>query len=214
MSLIGDLKWRYATKKYDASKIVSVENIAYIKEAIQLSASSYGLQAYKVLIIEDKAIREKLKPVSWGQTAITDASHLLVFCNYTEIKDETIDNFIQLKADISEKNSADFKGYADFMKLKLNEKSADEIKSWTSKQTYIALSNALNACAEFKIDSTPIEGFEPEAYNEILGLAEKGLNASVVLAIGYRSEEDVNQFAKKVRKPLDQLFEVIQNTIV
>lgn len=209
MSLIGDLKWRYATKKYDASKIVSVENIAYIKEAIQLSASSYGLQAYKVLIIEDKAIREKLKPVSWGQTAITDASNLLVFCNYTEIKDETIENFIQLKADITEKNSADFKGYGYFMKAKLNEKSSNEINNWTSKQTYIALSNALNACAELKIDSTPIEGFEPEAYNEILGLAEKGLNASVVLAIGYRSEEDVNQFDIKVRKPLDELFEVI-----
>lgn len=214
MSLIEDLKWRYATKKYDVSKKISAENLAYIKDVIQLSASSYGLQAYKVLIIEDNAIREKLKPVSWGQTAITDASHLLVFCNYTEIKDETIDNFIQLKADISEKNSDDFKGYADFMKLKLNEKSADEIKSWTSKQTYIALSNALNACAELKIDSTPIEGFEPEAYNEILGLAEKGLNASVVIAIGYRSEDDVNQFAKKVRKPLDQLFEVIQNTFI
>jgi nitroreductase len=214
MSLIGDLKWRYATKKYDASKIVSVENIAYIKEAIQLSASSYGLQAYKVLIIEDKTIREKLKPVSWGQTAITDASHLLVFCNYTEIKDETIENFIQLKAEITEKNCADFKGYGDFMKAKLNEKSSDEINNWTSKQTYIALSNALNACAELKIDSTPIEGFEPEAYNEILGLAEKGLNASVVLAIGYRSEEDVNQLAKKVRKPLDELFEVIPNTFI
>ena len=209
MSLIDDLKWRYATKKYDASKIVAVENIAYIKEAIQLSASSYGLQAYKVLIIEDKTIREKLKPVSWGQSAITDASHLLVFCNYSEIKDETIENFIQLKADISEKNAFDFKGYGDFMKAKLNEKSSDEINNWTSKQTYIALSNALNACAELKIDSTPIEGFEPEAYNKILGLAEKGLNASVVLAIGYRSEEDVNQFTKKVRKPLDQLFEVI-----
>ena len=121
MSLIDDLKWRYATKKYDASKIVSEENLSYIKAAIQLSASSYGLQAYKVLIIEDKAIREKLKPVSWGQSAITDASHLLVFCNYSEIKEETINNFIQLKADISEKNAVDFKGYGDFMKAKLNE---------------------------------------------------------------------------------------------
>ena len=95
------------------------------------------------------------------------------------------------------------------MKSKLKEKSSEEISSWTGKQTYIPLANVLNACAELKIDSTPIEGFEQDKYNEILGLKERGLEASVVVAIGYRSKEDPSQNAKKVRKPLDVLFEEI-----
>ena len=97
MDFIKNLEWRYATKKFDTQKKVSTEDLEKIKEAIQLSASSYGLQLYKVLIIEDQATREKLKPASWGQPQITDASHLLVFCNYAKVSDDQIDEFIELK---------------------------------------------------------------------------------------------------------------------
>ena len=209
MQLIDNLKWRYATKKYDTSKKISSEDLEKIKEAIQLSATSYGLQLFKVLIVEDKAIREKLRPKSWNQPQITDASHLLVFCGYNEVADTDIDAYIDLKSKTQGIPSSDLKDYGDFMKMKMKEKSPKELKSWTSKQTYIALSNALNACAELKLDSTPMEGLEPESYDEILGLKEKGLSTSVVLAIGYRNEEDANQDAKKVRKPLDAIFEKI-----
>jgi nitroreductase len=209
MQLIDNLKWRYATKKYDTSKKISSEDLEKIKEAIQLSATSYGLQLFKVLIVEDKAIREKLRPESWDQPQITDASHLLVFCGYNEVNDTDIDAYIELKSKTQGIPVSDLKDYGDFMKMKMKEKSPEELKSWTSKQTYIALSNALNACAELKLDSTPMEGLEPESYDEILGLKEKGLSTSVVLAIGYRSEEDTNQNAKKVRKPLDTIFEKI-----
>lgn len=209
MQLIENLNWRYATKKYDTSKEVSEENILKIKEAIRLSATSYGLQLFKVLDIKDQEIREKLRPASWGQPQITDASHLFVFCGYADVKNEHIDEYVQLKTNIQDLESNALEGYGNFIKGKMKDLSISDKQAWMAKQSYIALSNALTACAELRIDSTPIEGFEPEAYEKILGLEEKGLKASVVLAIGYRSTEDANQFGKKVRKPLQSLFEEI-----
>ena len=208
MQLLESLKWRYATKKFDPNKKVNPEDLEKIKEAIQLSVSSYGLQLYKVLIIEDAAIREKLKPASWGQSQITDASHLIVFCNYAQVKDENIEDYIQLKADTQGISVDALKGYGDFMKGSIGKMTAIEKSSWTAKQTYFALGNLLTACAELKIDACPMEGFEPNKYNEILQLSEKGLNAAVIAAIGYRSDDDQTQKSKKVRKPLERLFEV------
>lgn len=209
MNYIENLQWRYATKKYDATKKVSDEDINAIKEAIQLAASSYGLQPYEVIEVNNPEVREQLKPVSWGQTQITDASHLFVFCNYPTVEDEHIDAFMKLKAETTGVDVESLQGYGDFMKMKLKEKSAEEISSWTAKQAYIALGNALSATAELKIDSTPIEGFEAADYNQILGLNEQGLNACVVLAVGYRHDEDSYQAVKKVRKPLNELFKSV-----
>lgn len=209
MQLLENLNWRYATKKYDPTKKVSEENINKIKEAIRLSASSYGLQLFKVLDIQSPEIREQLKPASWGQPQITDASHLLVFCGYNDVKDEHIDEYMQLKADTQNFDVSALKGYGDFVKGKMSENSIDQKQAWTAKQTYIALSSALMASAELKIDSTPMEGFEPDQYSEILGLEEKGLKAAVLLAVGYRSDEDETQHGAKVRKSSDALFEII-----
>lgn len=209
MELLNHLQWRYATKKYDPTKKVSDQDIDQIKEAIRLSASSYGLQLFKVLVIEDPALREQLKPASWGQAQITDASHVLVFCGYSEVKDEHIDEYLTLKADTQQLDIDAIKGYGDFIKGKMGEVPVEFQQVWTGKQTYIALGTALAACAELKIDSTPMEGFDPAAYNEILGLNEKGLKADVVLAVGYRSEEDATQHAPKIRKPVEKLFETV-----
>ena len=210
MQLIENLKWRYATKKYDPSKKISADDLSKIKEAIQLSASSYGLQLFKVLDIESPQIREKLKPASWGQSQITDASHLFVFCNYADVSDNDINQYMSLKAETQELDLDSLKGYGDFVKSKLNEKSIEEKQTWTAKQTYIALSSALAACSELRIDSTPIEGFEADTYEELLGLKTKGLKASVVLTIGYRSDEDHSQYGKKVRKSMDSIFDILK----
>ncbi len=210
MQLIKDLKWRYATKKFDATKKVSDENIATLKEAIQLAASSWGLQLYKILDIRNPEIRQQLRPHSWDQSQITDASHLFVFCSHTSVSDQDTDDYIAKKAKLQGVSVEDLKGYADFMKMKINEKSQDEIIPWTEKQTYIALGNALIACAEMKIDSTPMEGFDAGKYNEILGLTDKGLTASVVLAVGYRHSEDSTQDHPKIRKSIDTLFETYE----
>ncbi|WP_417856799.1 NAD(P)H-dependent oxidoreductase [Xanthomarina gelatinilytica] len=209
MELIKNLQWRYATKKFDTSKKVSSNDLQKLKEAVQLSVSSYGLQLYKVLIIENSEIREQLKPVSWDQSQITDASHLFVFCNYTEATPEAIDDFIKHTAEQRNLDLDRLNGYGDFIKAKLEEKSQEEKTSWLKAQTYLALGNLLNACAELKIDACPMEGFEPEAYNKILNLEAQGLNAVVIAPIGYRHEEDHTIGQLKVRKPMEMLFEIV-----
>ncbi len=210
MNLIENLKWRYATKKFDPSRKVSEADLEKIKEAVSLSASSYGLQAYKVLIIEDLELRKKLQPASWGQSQITDASHLVVFCNYTKVNPEVIDGYLKLKATTQGLNFEDLKGYGDFMKSKIGALPEDAVKAWTAKQTYIGLGNLLAASAELKIDTCPMEGFESDQYEEILGLSKKGLSAAVIATIGYRSKEDATKDSKKVRKPVTELFETIK----
>ena len=208
MKLIENLKWRYATKKYDTTKKVSEDDLRQIKEAIRLSPSSYGLQAFKILDIKDKDIREKLKLASYWQPQITEASHLLVFCGYADVNDGHIDEYLNLKADTQGFDVELLKEFRNFMKVFIEgRKSGKQV--WTAKQTYIALSNAIAACAELKIDSTPMEGFEAEKYNEILGLSSKGLKADVLLAIGYRSDEDKTQYDVKIRKPMESLFEIV-----
>lgn len=207
MQLVENLKWRYATKKFDASKKVSQEKIDYLKEAVQLAASSFGLQPYKVLEIKNNTLKLELKPFSRNQSQITDSSHLFVFCNYVKVTDADIEKVMQLKSEIAGLPREKVAEYGKFVKGKVRNKSEAELLDWTARQTYIALANAMNACAELHLDCTPIEGFEPEGYNEKLGLAEKGLNACVLLAVGYRHAEDRAQGVTKVRKPIEAIFE-------
>ncbi|MCG6190027.1 NAD(P)H-dependent oxidoreductase [Maribellus maritimus] len=213
MELIKKLEWRYATKKFDPAKKVSQADIEKLKQAVQLSVSSYGLQLYKVLIIEDLAIREELKPASWNQNQITDASHLFVFCNQKRVNPDEIDAFIRLTSETRNIDYEKLKGYGDFIKTKLDEKSEAEQTSWLERQPYLALSTLLMACAELKIDACPMEGFEPEKYNEILGLDKKGLNAVVIATVGYRDISDRSQNLPKVRKPMERLFEEIKHKV-
>ena len=201
--------WRYATKKFDASKKVSAEDLEVLLEAIRLSASSYGLQPYSVLVITDQEIKEKLKPASWNQSQITDASHIIVFANQTDFGDELADDYLDKVSSTRGVPLENLKQYGDFMKNTLMGLPQEVKSAWTTKQTYLALGNAMQAAAELKIDTTPMEGYVPEQYNEILGLTEKNLNAAVVLAVGYRSEEDETQHYAKVRKSTEELFTFI-----
>ena len=205
-NFINDAKWRYATKKFDATKKVSTEDFETLKEAIQLSASSYGLQPYKVFIIENPEIRAKIQPVAWGQSQIVEASHLLVFANITNFGEAEIDAYIKNMSETRGIPVESVQGYADFMKSKITTLPEEARNIWTSKQTYLALGNLLNAAAELKIDVTPMEGFEPAAVNEILGFDKLGLNASLLATIGYRHEEDATQHYAKVRKSNEELF--------
>jgi nitroreductase len=206
---IKDANWRYATKKFDATKKISDEDLASLKEAIRLTASSFGLQPYKVIIVENPDVRAQLQPASWGQSQIVDASHLMVFANIIEFGEKEIDATITTMATTRNLPLEALQGYGDFMKSKLVGLPEDVKNTWTSKQTYLALGNLLNAAAELKIDVTPMEGFEPEKYNEILGLDKLGLNASLVATIGYRHEEDATQHYAKVRKSEEELFVTI-----
>ncbi|MAY83312.1 MAG: NAD(P)H-dependent oxidoreductase [Flavobacteriales bacterium] len=208
MNLIEKLNWRYATKVFDSSKKVSESDLEYIKEAVRLSVSSYGLQLYKVLIIEKPEVRSNLRKASWDQAQITDASHLFVFCNYTSDFEKHVDDYIKLI--IKTQKPDDERGliqYGKSIKASIASKTEVERNSWAEKQTYLAMNNLLIACADLQIDSCPMEGFNKQEYNRILGLDKLGLNASVIAPIGYRSKSDSTQNRKKVRKATSSLFQ-------
>ncbi|MDI1256137.1 MAG: NAD(P)H-dependent oxidoreductase [Flavobacterium sp.] len=205
-TFLENQNWRYATKKYDASKKISAADFNAIKEAIRLSASSYGLQPYKVLIIENPEVRAQLQPAAYGQSQIVDASHLVVFANEINFGADQIDAFLENIVNTRQIPAESIQAYGDYMKSSITPLPEVTRNNWTAKQTYIALGNLLSAAAELKIDATPMEGFNPTAFNEILGLTEKGLNASVIAALGYRHEEDATQNYKKVRKSNENLF--------
>lgn len=209
MKLIEALNWRYATKKFDPNKKLKSEDLEQIKEAVRLSASSYGLQAYKVLIIEQPELREQLKAAAFGQPQITDASQLFVFCHYNQVTPEYIDSYVKRIAETRNVDISAVKDFGDVMKGSAAKLSEEQLKTWTAKQTYIALGNLLAACGELKIDACPMEGFEAEKFNQILGLTEQGLSAAVIATVGYSSNEDPLKGAAKVRKPAEELFETI-----
>ncbi|MBW8200686.1 NAD(P)H-dependent oxidoreductase [Flagellimonas abyssi] len=208
-TVIEHRTWRYATKKFDATKKVSEEDLETLIEATRLSASSYGLQPYHILVISNQETKEQLKPASWNQSQITDASHIIVFANATDFGEELVDDYVANVSQTRNIPEEGLRGYAEFMKSKLIDLPLETKDSWTAKQAYIAFGNLMQAAAELKIDTCPMEGFESEKYNEILGLEDKNLNAAVVLAIGYRSEEDETQHYAKVRKSTEELFTLI-----
>lgn len=208
-TFIENQNWRYATKKFNSEKKISETDLELLKDAIQLSSSSYGLQPYKVLIIENEEIRKQLQPASWGQSQIVDASHLLVFVNITTVDADYITNYAENVATTRNIPFESVKGYADFMIGNITKLTPEQQTIWAQKQTYLALGNLLNAAAELKIDVTPMEGFVPDQYDEILSLKEKGLHATLVATVGYRHDEDATQHYAKVRKPKSELFETI-----
>ncbi|MCW2118545.1 NAD(P)H-dependent oxidoreductase [Flavobacterium sp. 7A] len=205
-TFLENQNWRYATKKFDATKKITTEDLNFLKEAIRLSSSSYGLQPYKVFVIDNPELRAKIQPVAWGQSQIIDASHLLVFANVTSISEEEIDSYIKNISTTRSLPLDTIVGLGDFMKSKILTLSEETKNIWSAKQVYLAMGNLLNAAAEKQIDVTPMEGFAPEQVNEILGLNELGLNATLIATIGYRHTEDDTQHYKKVRKSHEELF--------
>jgi len=205
-TLLDNLNWRYATKKFDATKKLSDADLNTLKEAVRLSASSYGLQPYKVVIVENPEIREQLKAAAYGQTQITDASQLFIFANDLNAGAESVDAYIKNISETRGVPADALAGFSDMMKGTIANLSQDAKNIWTAKQTYIALGTLLTAASELKIDATPMEGFNAAAFNEILGFDKLGLNASVIATVGYRHTEDDTQHYKKVRKSHEELF--------
>lgn len=198
--------WRYATKRFDASKKISNQDLDFLKEAVRLSASSFGLQLYKVIVVEDPAVKAALLPAAFGQAQITDASHLFIFANQLNVGNPQIDDYITNVSKTRDLPVDALTGFGDYMKGYVNPIPEDAKNVWTAKQTYLALGNLLNAAAELEIDATPMEGFNAAQFNEILGLDKLNLNATVICPVGYRHVEDETQHYKKVRKSQEDLF--------
>tara|TARA_R110001632_G_scaffold164675_1_gene283200 strand:- start:20511 stop:21149 length:639 start_codon:yes stop_codon:yes gene_type:complete len=199
--LLQDLQWRYATKKFDSSKVVSQDKVDFILEAIRLSASSSGLQPYEVIVVTNKEIRQQIVPHAWGQQQITDASHLLVFAAWDNYTAERINMMFDL---VNEQRGSKNQGWEDYRNMLLNAypgRDAQTNFEHAARQAYIGLGSALIAAADAKVDSTPMEGFTPDEVDAILGLREKGLRSVVMLPLGYRADDgDWLVNLKKVRR--------------
>lgn len=204
MNLIETLNWRYAAKRMTSEK-VPAEKVDEIVEAIRLSASSAGMQPYKVIVVENPEIKAKLQAASFNPQ-VSESSHLLVFAAYDSVKQQHIDEYIDLIVKTREVPAESM----DTFKSRLGEGflsfTPEQAFNWASRQAYIALGTAIIAAANLKVDSTPMEGFAADQFDEILGLREKGLKSVVLLALGYRDEaNDPLANMKKVRMPKEQL---------
>ena len=207
MSLLQSLEWRYATKRFDASEKVSEEDIEKLKQSINLAATSFGLQHFRVKVVTDPDIKARLRAAAYNQPQVTEASHVFVFAAKDDMLPEYIDNFIKMMAEQRGVDYENLKGYGEYIKGAVGSKSAEDIKDWNRRQTYIALGTLLAEAAELRIDSCPMEGFDPAQFDEILGLKEAAVTSVVICPVGYRNaEEDPTAGAAKVRLPLNQLF--------
>lgn len=209
MDIIKQLEWRYATKVFNADKKISDADFEELMTATRLAPSSYGLQLWKAFIVKNPETRQQLKGAAYGQSQITDASHLVVFTAPKIIDEKSIDSYIELISEIREVSVESLEGFSTMLKGAVKGKSAAELSEWAGKQAYIALGFILETAALKNIDSCPMEGFDHKKFDEILKLHEKGFESKVVCALGYRSEIDNFQKLKKVRFPKEGTFEVI-----
>lgn len=197
--MISALSWRYATKKFDANKKLSAEQLDTLLEVLRLTPSSFGLQLWKFIVVENPSVREELMGYSWGQKQIVDASHLLVLCRKTQIDASLVESYI---SDTLEKTGAPaeaLQGYKDMLLGFIQNLSPEIAPHWADKQVYIALGNALTVAASMQIDTYPMEGFSKADYDRVLGLPELGLASVLVLPVGYRAEDDSYATRPKIR---------------
>ncbi|OYU83266.1 MAG: NAD(P)H-dependent oxidoreductase [Flavobacterium sp. BFFFF2] len=205
MNFITALQWRYATKRMTGAHVPH-DKMELILDAISLAPTSFGLQPYSVLVIEDKALLAKIKPIAMGQPQITEAAALLVFAAWDQVTFERIDAYFQLMAHTRKVPIESLEPMRAHIDGQINLSKADQLV-WNAKQTYIALGIAMVAAAEQHIDSTPMEGFNNAQLDELLQLPQKGLRSTVLLALGYRDEaNDYLVHLKKVRRSKEDLF--------
>ncbi len=209
MELIDKLNWRYAAKAMNGEKVAQ-EKIDNIIEAISLSPTSSGLQPFEVIVITNQELKEKIRPISWNQSVITDCSHLFVFAAWDTYTTERINKMFDLTNTVRGFENEGWENYRQMLLGSYPQKDAEVNFNHATKQAYIAFSQAIAAAAFQGLDSTPLEGFDADALDEILKLREKGLRSCVMLPVGYRdTENDWLVNLKKVRKPKEDLVTII-----
>ena len=210
MSLIDTLNWRYACKNMDAEKPVEEEKVDRILEAIRLTATSSGLQQYELLVITNKEIQAKLQAIAWNQSQVTAASHVIVFAAWDNYTEERINMMFDLTNEIRGFKNDGWEAYRQMLLSTYPTRDAEANYQHAARQAYVALGTALIAAAMEGVDATPMEGFDPAAADEILGIRELGLRSVVLLPLGYRKEEgDWLVNLKKVRRPMEDFVTLI-----
>lgn len=206
MSTLTNLKWRYATKRMNGQK-VPAEKLENILEAIQFAPSSYGLQPYSIIVVEDPEVRAKIAPAIYNQPVITEGSHVLVFAAWKEYSKENVEKYLNHIASLRSIPVESLEGMRNMIIGSISGKTPEQLLNWNMRQAYIALGFGLVAAAHEQVDATPMEGFDPDALDAALGLSEKGLHSTVILTLGYRdAEKDYLNGAAKVRRDKEELF--------
>lgn len=204
--LYKQMQWRYACKKFDPTKIIREADWNILAETLRLSASSYGLQPWKFVVVQDKDLREKLKAHSWGQSPVTDASHFVVLTYKEKMDAAHIEKLVEQTAKVRE---LDIKTLVRFREVMINDllhgPRAQTIEQWAQRQTYIAMGSFLTTAALMEIDTLPMEGLDPDGYDRTLELGGTGYKTVSAIACGYRSADDKYQHAKKVRFDLSDV---------
>lgn len=200
MELLDKLNWRYATKAMNGQKVPQ-QKVDNILEAISLAPTSSGLQPFEVFVITNQEVKEKIKPIAWNQSVITGCSHLLVFAAWDTYTADRINKMFDLTNEVRGFKNEGWENYRQMLLKNYPDRDAEVNFNHAAKQAYIAFSQGIAAAAFEEVDSTPLEGFQPEALDEILGLKEKGLRSCVILTLGYReAEKDWLVNLPKVRK--------------
>ncbi len=206
MSVLNNLEWRYAAKRMNGQKIPA-EKLENILKAIQLAPTSIGLQPFTVFVVEDEKLKAKMAPAIYNQPQITEGSHVLVFAAWKDYSKENVDKYLNNIASVRGISVDSLGGLRDMIDGAISGKTPEQLLNWNARQAYIALGTGVAAAAEEHVDSTPMEGFNPDALDEVLGLQEKGLRSTVVLALGYRDQEnDYLSTSAKVRRKKEELF--------
>jgi nitroreductase len=207
-TLLEALHWRYATKQFDPERIIPEADWSALEQALVLTPSSYGLQPWKFLVIQNPVLRQELRPHSWNQSQITDCSHLVVLLSQRTIEPVDADRLMHAISETRGVDPSSLDGYRHMIQIDLIDGPRHQIiERWTSNQVYIALGNLMTAAALLSIDTCAIEGFSPPDYDRILQLDGSNYRASVVCACGYRSAEDKAASLTKVRYPASELIE-------
>jgi nitroreductase len=209
-SLIASLKWRYATKVFDSTRIIDAATWKALEEALVLTPSSYGLQPWKFIVITDRDLLKELRVHSWNQAQVTDCSHYVVFACMRKIGEADIDRSIARAAEIRGVTVASLDTYRHMMVRDVVHGPRGETSlEWAARQAYIALGNFMTAAALLRVDTCPMEGFSPAEYDRALGLTARGLTAAVCCAAGYRCTSDKYAEKPKVRFTVEEMVERI-----
>jgi nitroreductase len=212
-ALLDALNWRYAVKTFDASKKIPEATWKTLEDALVLAPSSYGLQPWKFVVVQNAALREKLRASSWNQSQITDASHLVVFCAKIEVTPADVDAYVDRIFAVRGGDRAALAGYRDMMMGSVKNPAGlpgGSMATYTRSQVYIALGVFLSACAMLGVDACPMEGFDPKAYDDALGLSQTGYKPVVVATAGYRSQSDWLANLKKVRNEKSAVVQYVK----
>ena len=208
MSINEGLKWRYATKKMNGEQVSSGDLLTILNN-INLSASSYGLQPYNVVVVKNQELKDKLQIAAYGQTQIGSSSAVIVFAIAEDITEAHVDEYMKRIADTRNLPVNNLENFRQVILGTINNLSVEQKQIWASKQAYIGLGTGLLAAAELNIDACPMEGFNTAEFDSILGLKEKGLKSVVIMPVGYRAADDSLATFKKVRKNIDDFAIII-----